>query len=407
MRIVGAAIFMAVGIIPRLSPRSITWDETYHMRLASQLWRQGFSIHLLREMTLATGPLYAAILALMKPIFSLNPGHGARLLTWLFLGATLFFAGKLMKSFAGPSNRTCLSLLGIPLLTLMGAFAMSDIPVLCMFFISLFIWRQATLCSERSKAGLFFSCLAGLFMGLAIIGRQTYLVGLVGFLWIGLKCATLKKRVLLFFLFMAPIPITLFACWKGLTSQPIQLAESSAGYFSATHLLLGISQSALLYCLFEPALVTRNWKKNAMIIGVFLLLTPLVEQFIITDLTQRLPIRSVFQYFFGALHPWIARVLLGASFGLGFLFLKEIGHRFLTTQEPQIAGLYLSGLALILVSGCVAHNYSSRYPLPGLMLLVILHEITEVESMTTAKVVRLGMGGILGLGVAAYYLGLF
>lgn len=55
----------------------------------------------------------------------------------------------------------------------------------------------------------------------------------------------------------------------------------------------------------------------------------------------------------------------------------------------------------------MAHNYSVGTHYQGLILLVMLHEIIEGESITNAKVVRLGMGGIVALGAAAYYLGPF
>lgn len=403
VRYVGVTFYLLLLIPILLAPARPIWDELYHLGTLWQLESMGPTVAFLRVMDVAMGPLYAAFLALLHPIFGDSIIVGARVVSWILLGVLLFVSSRLLLLWKQTSTDRAFLILGIPLLPLMSGFVMTDIPILLLVLLSILTLGWSFECSAKGTPSVTKAILAGGIFSLAILGRQTYLTAFAA-LPLLVRVPHFRRQSALFFISAVVLPMALFLCWGGLTSPAIQHKEAVAPWTShPTHFLLCLSQTALLYLFFDPTYLVRRPKVTTGCLMLALIAIPLIE-FLVPDLSVRLPVRYVFQNLLGSWEPMFARIALTTSFGIGFLFLAEVIEAMLKAVPYQsfVYGIALTGIA---TPGLVAHNYSSRYTMASAVLLALLSEARRPMKITWASGARIAAGALLGMVLLGDYLG--
>jgi len=386
------------------SSNRLLWDETYHIGLVHKLYLGGLSPTFLREMNVAMGPLYAIFLYLLSLIKgAVLPIKIFRILTWLFYCGTLFLVPRLFSKNSPRKENTVLLLMALPIFSLMSVFAMSDVPVLFLFCLSLFFALKAgenLSCFWKSHTYIFLS---GLMLGLCVTGRQTYLVSLAGFFWLALRVKEYRRFFFTFLLAAIPLPMILFSLWGGITPPLIAAIEVEKSHLSSTHFFLSISQSALVYYFLFPRQFLKKWRYALCLVAVFILLTPWIDRYLIAELSERLPLRFFFQKLLGPWHPTVARYVMVSTFALGILWLGQFLVQLVKCTDVLQQALLMSGIALAVHPLLVAHNYSSRYILGGILILALVGN-QRPESSGAWKWLRFILGYGLAMSVAAFYL---
>jgi hypothetical protein len=328
-----------------------------------------------------------------------------RFLSFFFLLATLATMGILTVLLQGGKFSNCFQFLGIPLLPLMSGFAMSDIPVLFFFYLHLLLFYLA-LNYRKGFIALVLASISGIVLGLTVCGRQTYLVALVGVAALWWQMGEKRKLLLVYFLSAVPFPLALFILWGNIVPPRVAgLEAQNASHFSSTHLFLSLSQAAILYAIYDIKFLFRRTKVSTLVILASIILIPIFDRYFVTDLSERLPARFLFQrYLSSSLYLPITRGLLAISFGMGFLFICELVSEFRRAKDPVVQWMYLVALSLIFAQGFVTHMYSSRYPAVALPLLVLL--LSKQSPSSFARAFRILIGGTSGVAVLAIYLGL-
>lgn len=383
----------------------LVWDELYHVGFAKTLFYEGLSFKTLQETNLAMGPLYSFIIA---SIFFVT--GNTDLPIQLFRGVTYFcYVGILWVFFRifcdlqVKKKETLRLIMAIPIISLMSVFAMTDIPTLFMFCLSIYFFGRSVEESKSPSKSITNSLIAGLFCGLCIIGRQTYLVSLSGVFWMFYKCGSYRKPILLFLLAAFPIPFSLFYVWRGITPPLLATERPVSSTLSSTHFLLALSQSALTFYFVYPNRLLNKWRTTLLVVFLLCLATPLFDQYLVLDLAERLPLRFFFQKLLGPWHFPVARHLVVGSFAIGFIFMAEIVSQFLKSKKIAQQALLICGFSLIAYPLFVAFNYSSRYPMAGILILVLSFSQVD-EAHLYWKRMRFFIGYGLALVVAAYYL---
>lgn len=389
------------------STKDLVWDEWYHIPLGRQLFEQGLSVSFLRNMNVAMGPFYAMILSLC---FHFTDGaisiQGLRAINWFFMLGLLYLISRTFSFSKNSRIQSAVVGLSIPFVSLMSMFAMSDIPALFFFFLSLFLLKQAHVNQLNFRLTDALVALAGLSLGFCILIRQTYLVSFCGILWLALREPQKRRLTAIYTLMAIPLPLVLFYSWGGITPPLIAAIETQRGHFSSTHFLLATSQTALVYYFFFPK---RLINQKFLFVGtsiLFLFLTPWISEYLVSNLSERLPLRFIFQSLLGGWHTRVATFFLVITFAMGFLFLIDLTKQFLRTSDVIFQSLLLSGTALVCYPLFVTSNYSSRYPLAGLLLLVLIED--EAQKMSGIwRLARFSLGCGIGLCVGGYYLRVF
>lgn len=382
----------------------LLWDETYHMGLLQKLFQQGLSLTFLKEMNVAMGPLYAIILylpCLLKG--AVLPIKFFRIITWVFYIGTLFFVSRICLEKSQKRENNILLFMALPVFSLMSVFAMSDVPVLFVFCLSLFFAQKAGQNISNFWKSHFYIFISGLMFGFCVVGRQTYLFSLPGFFWLALKSKEYRQLSLTFILAAAPLPLFLFSIWGGMTPPVIAALDAQKSRFSSTHFFLSISQCALIYYFFFPKQLLKKWPYALLTITLFVFLTPWIDRYLVLELSERLPLRFFFQKLLGQWHPLVARYAMVSTFALGFFWLGQMLVRFIKSQHLSEQALLAGGLSLAMHPLLVAHNYSSRYILGGVLILSIVGDKLN-DSSVIWKWLRFFLGYGLAMKVAAFYL---
>jgi hypothetical protein len=368
--IAATSCLLALAATIAISPLQLKYDERNHIGLAQLVAKSGWQYALTSpENPSAAGPLYPAIHLGLFPITHLR----APAIRWVnfccFVGIVLLLASY--KPTASLETRLvfALSLLAIPFLWPAVGMALTELPALLFFtcFVLLFLKLIDSDVALSSRVfGLAFA--AGFCLGIAILGRQTYLVivpiSVLMMFWLG------EKWLAALLCSMTALAISgwLFALWHGLAPpQYYRLTQSSVSF---SYLLRSLSYAAVATLFLNPLWLLRQ-REKAWIVCAFcgIALAYVARNY------EDPPAKSVLVHLFGMqMGLWI-RFVIGCALGaIGVIWAWVVLKTFRREwQDPGRAFLLLSLGALVLAPMKMTAQFSSRYIVGclGVLLLVI------------------------------------
>ena len=249
-----SALFLLFLMIAK-SPPHLRYDEPYHLDLAKSIEKKGLRDGLLDPYNQsAAGPLYAAIHHALKLITN----QEAPRIRWVngFLLVTAIGLLAFIRPQEGPRAATiscaALGVMGIPFLWPAAGMALTEIPAFVGFCGFLLCIRQLFSSSSpypRFTESVFFAVCAGIFLGLAILGRQTYLVVIPSLFLLFLIGPVRPWLVAVIGVFTFLVSAWVFWIWGGVVS-PSQ-AKVNQG-FQWEHGLFSLAYVATATAIFCP-----------------------------------------------------------------------------------------------------------------------------------------------------------
>ena len=177
-----------LSILIATSPKHLIYDEAYHIGLAESIFQQGLVQALVdpRNQS-AAGPLFAVFHLAFASITHLA-APGIRWINFLLLLVVVVLTGLTRTRITNdskPIGSGAIAVLGVPFLWPATGMALTEIPALVFF--SGFVLCIQRLCSKSQEQAppaepALWAVFAGICLGLAILGRQTYLISLPAFL---------------------------------------------------------------------------------------------------------------------------------------------------------------------------------------------------------------------------------
>jgi len=407
-----AVIVIAVivcGILVAVSPAESIYDETWYLATIPLLHRFGLSLAFLTSLPGPAGPTYTLTYAAVETVFGLH-------MPWLrFTGLALLMLSSLLLMSAFLTmprfERTCLPasafLLGaliipLPLVGVSACMALTEMPAF--FFICLFLCILLWSLPRRDSnnyGSIFGGVVAGLALGLAILGRQNYLVVLV--------CLPLLVRqreetpswdnaffvssvFLAALLLVAPV----FIAWNGLV--PPGMASMGHG-FSIRNALFGAGYAAVIVLILAPQIYRRLAERPYGLAAIALA----GMSFVLLQDVEQLPAHSVL----GQLSPqWASAVGIAfaaflATMGLATI-LALILH--LVASFDRLIIRFSTSVALLglLSNAKITHQFSSRYVFVFIpfLLLALAYDVRPTGQLPA----RLAVGGLLSaMSLAGYF----
>lgn len=374
--IIVAGYLLLIGSLTTIiatSQERPVWDELFHRIAEFNLDLKTFGTHYLRNLNIAMGPLYAIILKLTGPVLHISEScRGVRLLSLGFFFGALFILRRILIELRREDFLAVIEIASIPIFTLMSVFGMSDMPTFFLFCLHLWILTVAiSRARKHSRHSAWVAALAGLCLGIAVTGRQTFLVALAG----GLAVVRRPPRwAIAYALAALPLPLALFAVWGGICPPRFAAMEKTIP-FSLTHFLLAISQTAVCYLAFDWQFAWRRKKLTLSVIAISIAFIPIYDQFL-PAFAQRLPMHAVIsQHLGGDLLP---KLLLALTFGLGGILILEIVDKLHKESDLGIRWFYWVGLSLTIAPGFITHMYSSRYIMASVVILALLSDQRQI-----------------------------
>jgi hypothetical protein len=368
-------------------PQALWNDESWYIASVPELHRLGLSRTFLREMPGPAGPLYAVFHALLEPLTGLRPPGirlataGLSVLTFAAVGAALRARGVSHPFLKGAA------MVAAPMLAMPIGTAMTEMPAEFFFCVSLALLLPAVDHARRgSPAAYPLAALAGLSCGLAITGRQQFLMA--AFASVALWRRSTWRVGLIYGLLAAAVPAPVFLAWGGLVTPSYLDVETG---ISVPHGLFALSFAGVVYCIYDVGWLLRRPALAAAVVAATTaanLLTGWLTQYPFHMIAMRLLGPTALHYY--------ARVAPGLMLGFGLLFLVHLARvAYEGRDDPAALFLCLATLLLIGASAKITTPFIGRYIVTALPILLIL--AAERAPDTYGKAARLALGCVGGV----------
>jgi len=354
---------LALIAIVVTSPANFVYDEPDYANYVPLLRRYGLTEEFLDALTGGAGPLYAFVHRALEPLTNLSPVR-MRLVNVVLLAVVAgILAGWLKRQNRPDYLLAGCTILVVPMTWVLAGMALTSMPALVFVSLNLYVLLRGVEALEHETPALGWFVAGGIFLGVAVWGRQTALV-LTGVpVLLALLDRRLRLPALVFVAIIAVLTAPLVIAWEGFT-PPNEEADEG---LSLRHGLTSLGYAGLCFFLLAPRLKWFSWKSlvaAAVMIAVvnaplgIVVLCPF-ESFmddILSDFGM-----AACAILFGSLLVFCAIMFLG-----WILRITWHGRRDLK-QVTINAGL----LCLVLSPALIANYYSSRYTAMALPYLVL------------------------------------
>uniref|UniRef100_B8HSQ8 Glycosyltransferase RgtA/B/C/D-like domain-containing protein n=1 Tax=Cyanothece sp. (strain PCC 7425 / ATCC 29141) TaxID=395961 RepID=B8HSQ8_CYAP4 len=387
-------------------PTLFSDDELRYLSTIPLLIENGLSEQFLRSLPGPAGPLFTVV----QFIFSLLTGFqlpGIRLINpILFIPLVILIAQILRQRHQPWPWLLAPQLLAAPVLYILLGHALTEIPAMLCFYAHLFLLLQVVRDLEGKpswRTGI-WAAIAGLLFSLAVLGRQTFLLGIVpSLLWVWIYRRAWPLW-LLYFGSAAILPGLVFSIWQGLL-PPLIGAEYAGVVRSAFHVhgwsidfgLFSFAYAAFVYTLYD--LFWWGKYRNGLLGCVTF---TLIANWAVGFMGETLPLKGFALLFPQPVVEFYGRTVGGLLAGLGLAFLAYL---LLQLRGRNPYSLYLAAICLTLLipPAQMTDSFTGRYiaiAVPALLLLAV-----ENRRETPWQLAATIVGCAIGLfSLVSYYL---
>ena len=396
--IVATGCLLAMVAMIVTSPSQLRYDEHNHIGFTQTVATNGWRDALLSpENHSAAGPLYPAIHLMLSPITHLEPPAIRWVNFCCFLGVVLLLARCKPVEPVAPRLLSGFTLLAVPFLWPAVGMALTELPALLFFtcFVLLFLRViNSDVVLSRGTFGLAF--LAGLCLGAAILGRQTYLIVVPSLVVLMFWLREKWWSVLICIITSLAVCSWLFVLWHGLAPPHYYRITESSGSFA--NLLLSLSYAAVATLFLNPAWLCRQ----RVTVWIISTLCGFALSYFARNYEDP-PAKSLLVHTFGnQFGLWIGFVVGCALAAIGVVWAWTTFKTFWRERrDPGQVFLLLSLGALVLTPMKMTAQFSSRYIVGCLGVLFLVVDAPLKSSRYWAA--RMFVGSVLGMAILWTY----
>ena len=354
---------VALVMIVVTSPQKFVFDEPEYVNYVPLLRRHGLTEEFLNALTGGAGPLYAFVHRALEPLTNLRP-VAMRLVNVVLLAVVIAILASWLKRQNRPDYllASC-AILAVPMTWVLAGMALTSMPALVFVSLSLYVVLRGVEALESGTPVLGWFIAGGIFLGVAVWGRQTALV-LAG---IPVLLALLDRRLRLPALVFVGIVIAfvspLVIIWDGFT-PPKEEAEEG---LSLVHGLTSLGYTGLCFFLLAPRLTWLSWKA---LVAAAALISVVNAAF---GIVATPPLASFADDFLSDSGMAAYAVVVGSL--LVFCAVMFVGWILRIVwqgrHDLKQVTIYVGLLGIALSPALIANYYSSRYTAMALPYLVL------------------------------------
>jgi hypothetical protein len=383
--------FLAMLVLVVNSPDKFIYDESYYVEYVSLLHRYGFTEKFLKSLTGFAGPLYAVFQLLFEPLTKLRPVAMRFVNVFTLVVLTSVLARRLRREGGHYWVAAC-SVLVVPMTWVMSGLALTEMPAMLFVTLSLYLQLRGLDALEIGGSVLPWFLTSGVCLGVAVWGRQPYLL-LAGVpILLGIIERRLRLPAAAFLCAAGCLVAPLFVIWGGLL--PTSSAKSPVERFSFIHGLTSFAYAGICVLLLG-ARSRRLPLKTAL--GLIVL------TFIVNGYLGAIELYPFFEILHRHLPPSLMYAIgnlsgsLFVSFGVVFLavLLRVIWE---TRTDLRRLTENVGLLCAVGAPAFIGHQFSSRYTAMSLPWLILASQPWRRWTAETAISAALGCGlGVLSL----------
>jgi hypothetical protein len=392
MRVTGGVLliaFLAMVMLVAKSPDRFLYDEPFFADYVLLLHKYGFTPKFLNSLNAAPGPLSGVIQVIFEPLTRLRPVAMRFVNTLLLIFLALVLAMWLKRE-RGDYWVSSFSVLVVPMTWVVAGMALSEMSAMVFVTLSLYLQLRGLDAFEKGFSTPLWFLAAGVCIGIAVWGRQPYL--LLG--GVPVLVALMERRlcgsVVVFVSTLIVIATPLFLIWGGPLPPSQHLAPAG---FSIIHGLTSFGYAGICFILLGArpwvpvkialSLVALTFLSNAVLSAFALYpVQSMVDRYLPTA------VMPLYGNLFGSL------VLSSGVLFMVFLLKTTWESRKNLKQLTVNAGLLCAAASPIFIG----HLYSSRYTAMSLPYLILSVQPWRQWSCRTMLMSALGCGiGFLSL----------
>jgi hypothetical protein len=374
------------------------YDERYYLKFAEHVQTAGFREALtsrVNEHSSAVGPVYPALHLAVSRVTRIQP-PAVRWVNFVGLLIVIAMLAHSLKSLGRSSSVVAAgSILAVPFLWASVGLALTELPALCIYTVFVYaILRLLRLPIDKPDRDAHLQAVvAGAILGLTILARQTYLVGVPAIaalvlvrprqwtLWVTVLCVT------------ALVSGWLFVLWGGLIPPSLQ--------YQTSNISIGRGVLSLAYIAAATLLIDPRWllpRSPKVLIG--LIAAGAMFALLYFDWTDA-PAQSMLRRLGGWMLP-AGYCILVAMTSLAFVWLWNTAQRAWEDRaDAQRVFLFLSLFALV-AAPANGFVFSSRYVVGALGALVLVLDVPRPENPWLG--LRILAGSAIGaISLLSYY----
>jgi hypothetical protein len=356
-----AAVALVVAVVT--SPPKFVYDEPEYVNYVPLLRRCGLTEEFLNALTGGAGPLYAFMHRALEPLTSLNP-VAMRLVNVVLLAVVTAILASWLKRQNRPDYllASC-AILVVPMTWVLAGMALTSMPALVFVSLSLYVVLRGVEALEEGTPVLSWFIAGGIFLGVAVWGRQPTLV-LTG---VPVLLALLDRRLRLpamaFVGIVVAFALPLVLIWGGFTPPKEEADEG----LSLIHGLTSLGYTGFCFFLLAPRLKWFSWKALVAVAVLVSIINAAFGIVVIAPLTSFVDDflsdsgLAAYGVAFGSLLVFCAVMFCGWILRIAWQGRHDL------KQVTIYAGL----LAIALSPALIANYYSSRYTAMALPYLVL------------------------------------
>jgi hypothetical protein len=380
------------------SPSRLCYDEVvYQVQQVQAVRKVGWRTTLTSPNEISVGPLYAAIQLSFSPLTGLQ----APAIRWVNLVCFIAVLLIIAREDQAPLFKAAVStttLLAVPFLWPAVGMALTEIPALLLFTLFIFFFLRLINSGVALSVETFaWSISAGLCLGMAILGRQTYLVAMPVLVAMVFWLPGKWPLVLICLVTALAVCGWLFFLWGGL-APPAWYYRHSPSPFSLTNGMLSLSYAAAATLFLNPQWMRP--RKRTVWIGCCIV--GIAFACLGRDYANP-PARSLLIWALGDRTGLLIGFVIGcalAVFGVIWAW-NTFAVTWHARQNPRRVFLLLTLVALVLTPMKITHQFSSRYVvgLLGALFLVV----GAPRELRGAWAARMFAGSLVGAAILWTY----
>jgi hypothetical protein len=387
--------FVALVALVANSPHRFLYDETCFVDYILLLKRDGLTWSFLKNLHAAPGPLCAFVQTIFEPLAKMRPVQMRFVNVCMLILVSLILTAWLRRKrdaywLAG------LSVLTVPMVWLVGGMALSEMSAMVFVTASLYLQLRGLDAFGRGLSAVPWFLAAGFCLGIAVWGRQPYVLICSGAVLVGLIERRLRVSVALFVCVTGCFAVPLFAAWKGLVPPSQHLKPG----FALTHALLSFGYTGFCFLLLGAR---ARWLNLWTVITMTLLAMLTSMSFLVNVYTGAFALYP-FKSLVDRLLPPTATHLYGSLAGslilsFGVLSLVTLLRMIWESRRDLQALTILCGLLCVVTAPLFdTHLYSSRYTAMALPFVILAAHPWREWNVRALLLALLGCGlGFLSL----------
>jgi len=386
--------FLGLATIVATSPPDYLYDEEAYANYVPLLHQHGLAGEFLVSLTGAAGPLYAFVHFALEPVTDLLPIR-MRLVNVAFLVVVAgILAAWLKRRSCSDYLAASASILVVPMTWVLAGLALTEMPAMVFATLSLYMQLRGIEALEKGRPPLGWFVAGGIVFGVAIWGRQSYLVLVAVPVLLALLDRKMRIPALVFFGIAVAFAVPLVIAWGGFVPPTDEADEG----LSPVHGLISLGYAGICFFLLAPRLRWLGQKSSIVVAAVAVVVIASVNASL--GIVVGYPLQSFVDRFLPASAMSAYGILYGSLLlvcGIAF-FVWMVRTTWQRRDDLKQVTINIGLLCVVLSPALIGNFYSSRYTAMALPYLILAAQPWRQWGWMTSMTAVVGCGlGFLSL----------